>query len=61
VKLSIAELSNTVACFRRRPPERVEGSSLPASENLHNSGNKPFGSIAAPPRSVSDLQVWGLW
>jgi hypothetical protein len=27
-----------LALFRRRPPERVEGSSLPASENLHNCG-----------------------
>src|SRR5882757_8711461 len=26
--------------FRRRPPERVEGLSLPASENLHTSGHQ---------------------
>jgi hypothetical protein len=30
-----------LALFRRRPPERVEGSSLPASENLHRTGLMP--------------------
>jgi hypothetical protein len=28
-----------VQVFGRRPPERVDSSSLPASENLHKSGN----------------------
>jgi len=28
-----------LALFRRRPPEHVKGSPLPASENLHMSGN----------------------
>jgi hypothetical protein len=28
-----------LALFGRRPQERVEGFVMPASENLHNSGN----------------------
>ena len=27
-----------LALFERRPPQRVDSSSLPASENLHNTG-----------------------
>jgi len=34
-----------LALFRRRPPERVEGSSPPASENLHRSGHLGEGIV----------------
>jgi hypothetical protein len=39
-----------LGAFRRRPPERVEGSPLPASENLHRSGSsqRPFAGDLAP-------------
>src|SRR5260370_9396721 len=36
-----------LALFGRRPPERVERSSLPASENLPRNGHHPLHSITS--------------
>jgi hypothetical protein len=33
-----------LALFERRPPERLDSSSLPASENLHM--NRPIGHVS---------------
>jgi putative ABC transport system substrate-binding protein len=41
-----------LALFRRRPPERAQGSSLPASENLHNSRHRDVIITAAARRSL---------
>jgi hypothetical protein len=34
-----------LALFRRRPPERVDGLAMPASENLHNCGREQVQQI----------------
>jgi hypothetical protein len=36
-----------LALFERRPPERVDSSSLPASENLHMNGHLPRRELSA--------------
>ena len=44
-----------LALFRRRPPEHVEASSLPASENLYNSRLSP--SVPQNRRSRPDAAL----
>jgi hypothetical protein len=45
-----------LALFRRRPPEHVEASSLPASENLHKHGHSAASITFSSSAYVPPLQ-----